>query len=178
MDFESILALKKVCNLFTEQYVIDTNEKNKKLKDEIIKLKYQSEKPKNIFNYHHNTPKCKGLKCIDKKCIDIHKNSHIWHNLFDKELILLIGSFVDYYDNLNELQGIWIDTNFFQIQECFINNFSIISNNYAWSHRICIQYLDPVAITLNRLRKIDDIGIYLKLLLEDIRGYIYCNEMV
>ena len=74
--------------------------------------------------------------------------------------------------------GIWIHTNFFQILECFINNFHILSDNYIWSHKICTQYLDPIAITLNRLDNIPDIGIYLKLILEDIRGHIYCNEMI
>lgn len=173
MDFDTILAFKKVCNLFTEQYVIDTNEENKRLKKEIIELKKLTEKPKNIFNYSHNNSKFERIKLLN-----LHKKSNLWHDLFDKELNLLICDFVDYYNNLNELRGIWIDTNFPQIQECFINNFSILSNNYAWSQRICIQYLDPVAITLNRFRNIENIGIYLKLILEDIRGNIYCNEMI
>ena len=86
MNYNDIRALKEVCGVLTERYVIDIIEENNKLKNKIKELK-KYEKPKIKASFYSKTDR-EGIYSDDYD---------IWNTNFCNDITKIVRNFVDSY---------------------------------------------------------------------------------
>tara|TARA_B100000242_G_C42878760_1_gene407737 strand:+ start:134 stop:667 length:534 start_codon:yes stop_codon:yes gene_type:complete len=143
MEFNDIKSLKEVCGILTERYVLDIINENNKLKNKINELKAY-EKPKIIELFKNNNNE-------HKLCNNEYTK---WYNDLFHDTNKLVNKFIDdYYEvktnDYSEFKELFFDTSYCDIIDCFIDYFTIISNNKHWANRICDIYLTPIGYFLN-----------------------------
>ena len=143
MDYKDIKSLKEVCGVLTERYVIDIIEENNKLKNKIKELK------------KYEKPKIKQIFLSSNKCDGIYSNEYDnWYKNFYNNIDSLVNKFINDYhliktNNYSEFNELFFDTSYCDIIDCFINYFTLFSDNKYWATRICDTYLTPIGFFLN-----------------------------
>ena len=143
MNYNDIRALKEVCGVLTERYVIDIIEENNKLKNKIKELK-KYEKPKIKASFYSKTDR-EGIYSDDYD---------IWNTNFCNDITKIVKNFVDSYyliknNPYGEFKELFFDTTYCDIIDCFTKYFTIISGNKSWANRICDTYLMSIGYFLN-----------------------------